>query len=442
MRVACPADQPNGKEATMPLIPESLHKNILLIAFHYPPYNFGSGMLRTLKFSKYLPSFDWHPTVLTVDSKAYDTFDSDILNKYRNDKEIIRCFCFNAPKYFSIYGRYPAFLACPDNYSSWLLSGFFKGITAVKQRKIDVIFSTFPIPSAHVLGYLISLYTGKPWVADFRDPMVQPEEEYPREKIKRYVWKVIEKSTVHRAHYVLFTTDSARNYYISRYGKLYTEKFKVIQNGFDDDDLPEFAFQHPFLAKNDRQINIRHCGLIYPEERDPVPFFKALRLLKDRRVICPRSFIIELYGSGNTTIENRYQSIVDALGIDDIVHLKPRIPYEKILNKMCETDILLLFQGHGCDYQVPAKIYEYFAVGKPILALTASDSESARLIRENKAGFVADLRDVEGIATTLENMITTLQAGKSLPAITPKAAQKYSRRQQAAELASLLNTLV
>lgn len=432
---------PRASRREEPLSMATAAKNILLIAFHYPPYNLGSGMLRTLKFAKYLPGFAWCPTVLTVNVNAYEAYDAELLHKEQDDKSIIRCFCFDAPKYVSIKGRYPAFIAAPDNYASWIVSGFLKGVAAVQQRKIDVIFSTFPIPSAHVLGYLISRYTGKPWVADFRDPMVQPEEEYPRGKAKRYVWERIEKTTIHKARYVLFTTESAKKYYANRYGTAYEEKFKVIHNGFDEDDM---AWHPSARCQTDskKKITLRHCGVLYQEERDPVQFFQAVKILKERHRLCTQDFVIELYGSGNAVTESYYQNIIDELEIGDLVHLKPRIPYEQMVKTMGETDILLLFQGHGCDYQVPAKIYEYFAVGKPILALTSKDGDSARLVQENKAGFVVDLRQAADIATTLEHILVTLRAGKPLPAITPAAAQQYSRRQQAGELASLLHTLV
>ena len=42
-----------------------------MIAYHYPPFQGGSGIQRTLKFSEYLPHTGWQPIVLTASIGAY-----------------------------------------------------------------------------------------------------------------------------------------------------------------------------------------------------------------------------------------------------------------------------------------------------------------------------------------------------------------------------------
>ena len=39
-------------------------RKLLMVAFHYPPIRGSSGVQRTLKFSRYLPSLGWQPIVL------------------------------------------------------------------------------------------------------------------------------------------------------------------------------------------------------------------------------------------------------------------------------------------------------------------------------------------------------------------------------------------
>ncbi|MBI4492006.1 MAG: hypothetical protein HY690_04365, partial [Chloroflexi bacterium] len=39
---------------------------VLFVAHSFPPVG-GSGALRALKFTRYLPSFGWRPVVLTVE---------------------------------------------------------------------------------------------------------------------------------------------------------------------------------------------------------------------------------------------------------------------------------------------------------------------------------------------------------------------------------------
>src|SRR5258708_35782730 len=109
-------------------------------------------------------------------------------------------------------------------------------------------------------------------------------------------------------------------------------------------------------------MRLLHFGLIYREERNPIPFFRALSRLKQEGKIEASWFSVELRACGN---EKEYQDVVKSLHIEDIVHFLPSIPYRQALEDANSVHALLLLQGADCDHQIPAKTYEYLRLRKP-----------------------------------------------------------------------------
>ncbi|NOY60721.1 MAG: glycosyltransferase family 4 protein, partial [Calditrichaeota bacterium] len=190
-------------------------QRILIIAYHFPPFFGSSGYLRTLKFVKYLPQFGFEPIVLSVNTRAYQTIDETLLDKVPKNARVIRAFGLDAGRDLSVKGKYPGFLAVPDRWASWIPAGVFRGIRLVKKYNIDVVFSTYPIPSAHLIADRISRFTHKPWIADFRDQMW---DDYPTfTKLQFAGRKRIEKQTIINSTKVVVTTNGIRNLYLQRY---------------------------------------------------------------------------------------------------------------------------------------------------------------------------------------------------------------------------------
>jgi hypothetical protein len=61
------------------------------------------------------------------------------------------------------------------------------------------------------------------------------------------------------------------------------------------------------------------------------------------------------------------------------------------LRRTEETDYLLLTMTN--DISLPGKLFEYLAMGKPILALTPAHGEVARIVGETRAGWHEDAAD-------------------------------------------------
>src|SRR6266446_5190623 len=117
--------------------------NVLIIAYHFPPQAGSSGLLRSLKFCRYLPEFGWQPAVLTPHAHAYEAIDEKSRNSIPKDVPVIRSFAMDTRKHMGIGGRYLRYLALPDRWVSWVLSGVPAGLRAVREHKTDILYSTF-----------------------------------------------------------------------------------------------------------------------------------------------------------------------------------------------------------------------------------------------------------------------------------------------------------
>ncbi len=413
-------------------VPPPIRGRVLIVAFHFPPQAGSSGGLRALKFCRYLPDFGWMPTVLTVKPSAYERTDPMQLTEIPADAEILRAFSLDTSRHLSFRGSYPNILALPDRWSSWLLGAVPMGVRAIKRKNIDAILSTYPTATAVMIGYILHRLTGKPWIVDFRDSMT--EEGYPSDPLTFRVYRWIERQAVKHASALLFTAPGAIRMYRQRYETLEAERCVWLPNGYDEADFDSIVFP----PEPNRRLRLLHSGLVYPWERDPLPLFRALSKLKAAGKISNETLSLELRAAGN---ESEFKKHLDELGIDDIVHFLPALPYRLSLQDAAEADALLVLQGACCDHQIPAKVYEYLRMGKPILALTTEAGDTAGLLREAGGASVIDLADETAIHQKLPEFLSEVRAGiHPIPA--PAKSRLYSRRSQTERLSQCLDKII
>ena len=187
----------------------------------------------------------------------------------------------------------------------------------------------------------------------------------------------------------------------------------------------------------ERTIRLVHAGVVYTDDRDPSAFFRALSRLKKAGCISAHTITIDLRASGS---EAYYASLLADLQIHDIVHLLPALPHRKAIEDCVNADGLLLFQAASCNHQIPAKVYEYLRLGRPILALTPHEGDTAVLLRETGGSTIVDLADEEMIVSVLPGFIGQMRNGTH-PLPDPDKVRHYSRSRQALELARRLNEL-
>jgi glycosyltransferase involved in cell wall biosynthesis len=408
-------------------------KHALLIAYHYPPARGSSGLQRTLKLSKYLGECGWSCDVLTVATRAHPQTSPDLLGEIPADVPVTRAFALDCARHLSIGGRYPSWFARPDRWGTWRLGALPAARSIIERRGTRLIWSTFPIASAHAIGAAVARRSGLPWIADFRDSMT--EDNYPPDPRTRAVYRDIEARAVRGAARSVFTTPGARRMYTGRYPDVSASRFEVIENGFDEED---FARLEPAVRTGPRRVRLLHSGLLYPNERDPRAFFGALAELKRAGTIDASRVEVILRGTGH---DGEIAPMIAAQGVGDLVTLAPPLGYTDALAEMLDADMLLLFQAANCNHQIPAKLYEYLRSRRPVLALTDAAGDTAATLRDAGVDTIVALDDRVAIAKMLGDCLQR-HAQETLIGVAPDVAARYTRRAQVKSMALMFERVL
>ena len=412
-------------------------KRALIIAFHFPPQSGSSGIQRTLSLTKHLGEWGWEPLVLSASPRAYGKTDLSQLAEIPSNVVVRRTFALDAKRHLAIFGRYPELMALPDRWISWYLSAVPAGLAMIRKYRPDVIWSTFPIPTAHLIGLTLHRLSGLPWVADIRDPMLQAS--FPSTKLQRSVYGWIERKTITACAKAVFTTPGARNRYQQRFPDLPADKFVVVENGYDESAFERLGLiTPPPLSTSSRPITLLHSGVLYQTGRDPAPFFEAVNVLKKRGDISANTLKIVLRAPSDISW---CRSRIQKYDVADIVSAEPAIPYAEALREMLLADGLLLLQGSVFNTQIPAKMYEYFRARRPIFALGDASGETAN--RFFAAGFedFAPIGDAHATTRAFSAFLAKVRTGCA-PIASEHLVQASSRATRAGELAQIFNQLV
>jgi glycosyltransferase involved in cell wall biosynthesis len=404
-----------------------------MIAFHYPPFQGSSGVLRTWNFSRYLSRFAWEPLLLTATTGAYPNVQASTEGALSIPPavRVERAFALDAARHLALRGRYPRWLALPDRWLSWYPAAVWRSVRIARRARPSALWSTFPIATAHLVAHTVQRLTGLPWIADFRDSMT--EEEYPSDPRQRAVYRRIEQRTLARASAVVFTTESARRMYRERYPHLDGAKFHVIPNGYDEESFVAAELNRVAAAGGGPKV-LLHSGVLYPSERDPRPFFTALGKLKRSGRLDAKQVRIVLRATGHDEL---IAGMLREHDVADIVALAPSVSYGAALAEMLSVDALLLFQAANSNHQIPAKLYEYLRSGRPILALTDAAGDTAAALRAAGINTITNLASSDEIEEQLPAFLAMLQRG-SAPIAARATVAQYSRESQAGLLADLL----
>lgn len=413
--------------------------NILMIAYHFPPVRVSSGIQRTLKFAHYLLERGWTAQVLTVTPNAYVKVSDDQLGEIPEQVFVERAFTLDTARELSIKGRYLGWMALPDRWVSWCLAGTWSGLRLIRRFRPKVIWSTYPIASAHLLGLILHRISGLPWVADFRDSMT--EDDYPTDPRQRRIYRWIERQTVEHCSKAVFTTPGAIRMYAERYPDIPASRWALIANGYDEENFARAEASPEYrqaMAAKGGQIVLLHSGILYPSERDPTQFFAALVELKQAGVIANGAVKVVLRATGHDDLHGR---LIAEYGLQDVVFLEPGIAYEAALAEMLTVDGLLVFQASNCNHQIPAKIYEYLRARRPILALTDPAGDTARVLFDAGLHGVAPLDNKQAIVEKLREFIGDIKGRRAEIASDAEIA-RHSRQARTQAFAEILDSIM
>lgn len=434
--------------------------NVLLVSYLFPPIG-GTGVMRPSSLARYFPGEGIRVDVVTARNAAAVGADPTLLKDIPAEVTIHGTLSLDLPfgvkkglKKLITGGKPPAAQAAttaapnkpsllkramgellvPDPQVTWLPVLTRAAVRIIRERDIDLVLITVPPFSKLLLAEkLRRAFPDLPIVLDFRDEWLVTAFDlvsflFSRsERIRRIAQKT-EAGAIKNATAVVAVTEAARRVIRSRYPDQPDSKFKLIPNGFDGTKLQRSA--SPSEPRVDGKIIVTYVGTVYAST-EPTTLVEALQSLPPE---LKSRFKLRFIGHIE---EPRFREALLQLG--EMVELKGYLPQREALAAMNETDYVLLINHDPLN--VGGKFYDYVGGGKPILGAVNSQGESRRLLDELRAGWWADINDVEGIR---QLFVDAVARGTSLAtSFQPDLAKiaQYERKALAQRYAALLHSI-
>jgi glycosyltransferase involved in cell wall biosynthesis len=319
-----------------------------------------------------------------------------------------------------------AFMTLPDREVSWIAPATWAGWSRARRFRPDVIYSSGPPFSAHMVSLLLSRLTGAPWVADFRDPWARAPWRDDRFEFERRAWAMFERRAVARARFAVFASETNRDDFAREYGSEAAQRFIFIPNGCDPGDFDGLTA----APRDAGPFVVLHAGSLYGA-RNPAGLFRAVAAAIAEGAIDRSAFRLRFLGRvGLPGVD--LQAVVRELGLEGVVEFVSQVPRRASLQQMMDASGLLIVQP-VTTVAVPAKLYEYMAAGRPILALAEPGGETAVVVERSHAGITVQAEDETAIARGLRSLIELTRSG-----FTPVAREAYDGNVRAAELRAVL----
>jgi glycosyltransferase involved in cell wall biosynthesis len=408
----------------------------LIVSFYFPPAG-GGGVQRPLKLAQYLPAMGIETHVLAPDDPRWLHRDDGLRMPSQAWVHRARYVGVSGGKPSEVLAGTQGFdraltharlqlrrLVVPDENATWAVTAIPAGIRIVREHAIDVVVSTSPPGSTHLIAAAIARATGKRWVADLRDSLVahaHRRADSTATKAKAALHERVARLVAGRADAITCVSEA-----ISEETRALEPKGRVvtIPNGADFDDVAGLAYN-----VSDR-FRITHTGSFFGR-RDPRPFLQALH---DSGLDVVARFL------GDFREADREWAA--RLDLGDRLELIPYAPRATSLALQRDSEALLLLipdaggRGKGV---LSGKVFEYVAVGRPILAAVPPDGAAAELIRETEAGIVVPPDDPSAIRAGLEELHARWRnAGLPDVELSSDWRERLSRRARVEEMAAVL----
>lgn len=443
-------------------------KKVLMIAYHFHP-DLEVGALRTIKFAKYLPQFGWEAVVVSVVPSYYEKTDATPLSfsckvvrtgkiptpgdVYLALKSLTRQKKsrpsnqgqaampeggFVSETRIPYWKRFLNSLSwTPDNHVGWLLPGLWLAIRTAKREKVDVIYSSGPPQTGHLIGWITSKFTGKPFVSDFRDPWTHSRKaDLMATGISRAIERWMEQRVIFSSSIVITTTAEFMDTLKTHFKERLTNRCFSIVNGFDHEDFPVVDFSPKEVTRN---IKFLYAGTLY-EGRDPRQFVIALGELVRTGYLMLNEFDVDFYGSVDID-PAPLRAIIDQSGLRQKVQFHASVKRADYLRLINAADVLILMQSDKNPTQIPAKTFEYLATGNEILTLTPPGA-TANVIKGYDNVQIANPNSQNEIQTSLKQIVSRIRNGRSDRHKNVEALRALHKRELTREFARLLDSVI
>lgn len=423
-------------------------KNVLFIVYYFPPMG-GSGVQRPLKFAKYLKEYGWNPIILCPKPGAYQFFDETLVEEVKlAGLEVVRVDAktpFHALGGASkqtglITGKSANFLRkisrkiyFPDNKKGWIKPALNKAKELISSKNIELIYSTAPPFSNHVIGMELNKQFNIPLVVDYRDLFVGNHFDGTLSQKEHSKKKQLEQNWLRQTNGITVLDDYASNK-IEEIEPSASPKIKVLPHGYDPADFE--TNQKPTLQYHQNKINWLYSGLFY-ESNQPDVFLSAWKSIIDDNPEVANKIHLHFQGG----LDQRIKNLIKELGLELLVSDYGYVSHPVAVANLMSADILWMISNFDKkNKQIKSgKLFEYLGSKKPILALV-HESKAASLIRNYGAGYSASPNLKEEIITVLKRILIDWDSNL-IPKVNSALVENHNRKLLTKQLAQFFDQI-
>ena len=430
---------------------------MLIITYYWPPSG-GSGVQRWMYFAKYLPEFKIHPIVITVDPEfasykfsdfsflekvseveVYKTRSSEPFKLYSKfigkskEEAIPQAFTGESnPTVFQKIGRFlRGNFFIPDARIGWVNYAFKEAELIIAKEKIDVVITTGPPHSTHLIGLKLKKKYNLKWIADFRDPWTELfyNKLFFRTSLANLIDRNLEAQVINSADNILTIGPSMADLLKSKIDFKVNpgKKVSYIYNGYDHE-----VFKKIKRTRKNPKFTICHLGIL--SDNQPIDgFIEALKNANGRF-----EMKVQLIGKISTKILKEIKAGIPEIELELFDYMNHQDAMQAIQN----ADLLLnsLAEVPNGKYLISGKLIEYIATGNPILCLGTKDGDASKILEQFENSKVIDRYNFIEIASLIDSIFIKWKKGK-LHISMDHSFEKYSRFNSTIQLADLIDKI-
>ncbi|MDE6872440.1 MAG: glycosyltransferase [Bacteroidales bacterium] len=432
-------------------------KKALIITYYWPPSG-GSGVQRWVKFTKYLPAYGWKPIIYTPENPELIAVDHTLEDDIPAYTTVIK------RPIFEPYGIYRRLLGgkdaaeggsnevnpvnskkktfmqrlsmfvrgnffIPDPRCLWIMPSVMYLKRYLKEHPVDIIVSTGPPHSMHLIARRLAKATGTPWIADFRDPWTKmfyfkhlSLTKWTEKRHARLEQKVLDEASAIVAVSPLVKKE---------FEEMTSTRVELITNGYDESDFDDA------VVEADGYFNITHTGL-FAADGNPTELWRVLSEKCGKDPEFRKMLRIRLAGKTDKEVI----SSIEEAGLAEHLRDNGYQPHTVAIKEQKCASLLILPLRKEPEYKatIPGKLFEYLASGNPVLGIGQTDGAMAMTVNSAMAGKVFDWDDSDSIAAYIDECWQRFKSGDTDPQTTGIA--KYSRKELTARMAELMDSLL
>jgi len=410
-------------------------KKVLWVSYLFPPLNCGVG--RQVKIAKYLPTYGWLPVVLSAKrSRLRPVYDVSVMKDIPQNIQVHRTWSLESKL---LMGYLPAllhinrkWLHIPDQFIGWFPFALRKGLHIIRNEKVDAIFSSSLPNTCHLVAYILKQRTGLPWVADFRDFWTQTTYiSYPAPVLR--LENKMERAVITTADRITAINDSLKNDLRNKYSGEPAEKFVTITHGFDPQDFPATNSKK---ESSSGKFIITYAGSLYGRRKVDIFIYAIKELLEENEDLSGK---LNIKFVGGVLPAER---LAHQLGLDQVVTTSGWVTHQEAWGYLADSDALLFILGTGkLDEEASTgKLFEYLAIGKPVLALVP-EGVASNIIRDANVGIVVNPENKQAIKQAVSKMYDRWLSGNLRISPNKEVIEQYDIRVLSKRFATIFDEL-